>query len=91
MISPPPQHIVYCYSIYQPLFDQYPDIEFVEGLPDLSQFDGSKNVLLILDDMMSEINQTMTDLFTKGSHHRNISVIFITQNLFHKKTADIKS
>jgi hypothetical protein len=24
------------------------------------------------------------DLFTKGSHHRNISVILITQNLFHQ-------
>jgi hypothetical protein len=23
------------------------------------------------------------DLFTKGSHHRNISVIHITQNIFH--------
>jgi hypothetical protein len=25
------------------------------------------------------------DLFTKGSHHRNISVILITQNLFHHR------
>jgi hypothetical protein len=24
------------------------------------------------------------DLFTKGSHHRNISVILITQNVFHE-------
>jgi hypothetical protein len=24
------------------------------------------------------------DLFTKGSHHRNISVILITQNIFHQ-------
>ena len=24
------------------------------------------------------------DLFMKGSHHKNISVIFITQNIFHK-------
>ena len=24
------------------------------------------------------------DLFTKGSHHKNISVIFIMQNIFHK-------
>jgi hypothetical protein len=29
-------------------------------------------------------NTRMTDLFTKGSHHLNLSVIFITQNLFHK-------
>lgn len=24
------------------------------------------------------------DLFTKGSHHKNLSVIFITQNVFHQ-------
>jgi hypothetical protein len=26
----------------------------------------------------------MCDLFTKGSHHRNVSVILIIQNLFHQ-------
>ena len=41
-IAPPPERIVYCYSVYQPLFDQYPNVEFVEGLPDLNMFDGVK-------------------------------------------------
>ena len=26
----------------------------------------------------------LSKLFTKGSHHQNLSVIFITQNLFHQ-------
>ena len=26
----------------------------------------------------------MSELFTKGSHHRNISLVLITQNLFHQ-------
>jgi hypothetical protein len=26
------------------------------------------------------------DLFTKGSHHRNISVILVAQNIFHQST-----
>ena len=30
---------MYCYSIYQTLSDQFPDVEFVEGLPDLNMFD----------------------------------------------------
>jgi len=40
---------------------------------------------VILDDLLNEVyfNQAC-DLFTKGSHHRNISVILITQNLFHQ-------
>ena len=29
-------------------------------------------------------SRKVCDLFTKGSHHRNISVILITQNLFHQ-------
>ena len=29
-------------------------------------------------------SKQVCDLFTKGSHHRNISVILITQNLFHQ-------
>ena len=43
----------------------------------------SKGVLLILDDCFLEAVQTkyVVDAFTKG-RHKNISIIFITQNLF---------
>ena len=45
----------------------------------------SKN-LLILDDNMHQITNDMvfSDIFTKYSHHLNMSVIFIVQNLFPK-------
>jgi hypothetical protein len=35
---------------------------------------------------MTEANcdQRFADLFTKGSHHRNISIIYLNQNLFPK-------
>ena len=48
------------------------------------QIDASKKHLIILDDLMDESkdNSQVSKLFTKGSHHRNISVIFISQNLF---------
>jgi len=39
----------------------------------------------ILDDLLNEVySKDVCDLFTNGSHHRNISVILITQNLFHQ-------
>ena len=41
-------------------------------------------MLLIIDDLMSETDSRVTKLFTKGSHHKNASVIYISQNLFHK-------
>ena len=84
MIDPPPEHIVYCYGEFQPIFTELPQIEFQEGLPDVNRFDGRHRFLLILDDMMNEADQNVSNLFTKLSHHRNVSVIFITQNLFHR-------
>jgi len=33
---------------------------------------------------MQETNDTVANLFTKGSHHRNVSVVYLAQNLFPK-------
>lgn len=64
-------------------------IEFRQGLPKSEHYssDPQVNKLLILDDLMHEgQNQLILELFTRGSHHKNISVIFITQNFFHKSS-----
>ena len=84
MIEPPPVEIWYCYGEFQPLFGRYPAIKFHECLPDITKLDGRKPILLIIDDLMSETNDAVSNLFTKGSHHRNVSVLYLTQNLFHK-------
>lgn len=34
--------------------------------------------------MTSAYTKAVCELFTKGSHHKNISVILITQNVFHQ-------
>ena len=43
--------------------------------------------LIILDDLMSTASKDrrITDLFTEGSHHRNLSVISLNQNLYYSK------
>jgi len=84
MIDPPPSKIVYCYGEYQQLFCNYPQVVFHRGLPDSNDFDGSEPTLLVIDDLMHETNETVVDLFTKGSHHRNVSVMYLAQNLFPK-------
>ena len=45
-----------------------------------------KYQLIVLDDLMNESkdNQEIMDIFTKKSHHRNISIILITQNIFSR-------
>ena len=83
-ITPSPQKIIYCYGEYQSMFADYPQVTFHEGLPDNSEFDGRQRTLLILDDLMSEAGDGVSNIFTKISHHRNLSVIFLTQNLFFK-------
>lgn len=43
------------------------------------------NSLIILDDMMLEAyNKAVCGLFVRKSHHHNISVILISQNVFHQ-------
>ena len=64
------------------------NITFVEGVPsDLeSMINPSIKYLVVIDDLMHELSndQRITGLFTKGCHHRNLSVIFILQNIFHR-------
>lgn len=87
MTDKPINRIVWCYTEEQDFHDTVDDprISFHMGLPkaeDLSADRDSK--LIILDDLMSEVDNSITNLFTRQSHHRDISVVFITQNLFHK-------
>ena len=55
-----------------------------DHLNDQHYIDASKRNVLVFDDLMTEAkcDQRIADLFTKGSHHRNISVVYLTQNLF---------
>ena len=92
LIQPSPERIIWCFGQWQPLFDnirkKIPRIEFVNGisdhLNDQHYIDVSKRNILVFDDLMTEAkcDQRIADLLTKGSHHRNISVVYLTQNLF---------
>lgn len=63
-------------------------LEFREGLPRPEDYSNDPLCpkLLIIDDLMRESSscEVIVDLFTKGSHHKNLSVILISQNLFHQ-------
>jgi len=82
--------IICCYSDktavpQRELASLHKDVNFYEGVPQNSGNDHGKPCLIILDELLNEVySQDVYDLFTKGSHHRNINVILITQNLFHQ-------
>ena len=44
------------------------------------------DALIVIDDLMNEAvnDASLLSAFTEGSHHRNISVVILMQNLFHK-------
>lgn len=85
----PVDNIMYCYGVYQPLFDtmkkEIKNIHFHKGLPkDVESFAYKTHSCIILDDMMAQVlnDKDCQLLFTQGAHHLCLSVIFITHNAF---------
>ena len=76
-------NILWCFSESSAV-PNLANVTFCKGVPNLHSHEGEPT-LIILDDLLHEAySKDVCDLFTKGSHHRNISVILITQNLFHQ-------
>lgn len=90
----PPVSVLYCYGIHQDKFDQIEReldiVTFHKGVPTKEEIDEytstNTHKLIIMDDLMEEVTQNidMLLLFTQGCHHRKLSVIYITQNLYQQ-------
>ena len=65
------------------------DVEFVQGMPHPEKikdiFDGHHHVIC-LDDLQHEVanSKEAEKLFTQLSHHNNLSVIYLNQNLYYQ-------
>lgn len=84
----PPNRILWAYGQWQDLYKQpmrSVNVVYHEGLPEEVDIINSNADLIVIDDLMSELtgDVRMTKLFTKWSHHHNIDVVFIVQNVFH--------
>lgn len=82
------EKILFYYGEWQSSYEENYGIviDYREGLPRNEDYSYNNNEpkLIIIDDLMRESNNVISDLFTKGSHHKNLSVMFITQNVFHQ-------
>ncbi|KAF4524512.1 hypothetical protein B566_EDAN011523 [Ephemera danica] len=76
--------IVWCYALWHPNLN-IESVQFQKGIEGLDILDSKEPVLIVLDDLMQEIDESIVSLFTRGCHHQNRSVILITQNMFHQK------
>ena len=73
------------------MLSQLDNIQFIENLPQSSieqerLLNGTNiTTLYVIDDLMDEVSERVDikNLFTRG-RHINTSIIFLTQNLFHK-------
>lgn len=86
-ITPQPTRILWLYAQKQSIHETM-NVEFKNGIPEdiESTFKSSENNLLVIDDLMTQCHsdERMTRLFSVGSHHLNLSIIFIVHNLFHQ-------
>lgn len=91
-MCPEIEQCIYCYGIDQKIFSEMkcalPLLEFIEGFSSevIEKLSSEKPTLLVLDDMMNQLckNSELCNLFTRGSHHLNCSIVFLVQNLFHQ-------
>ena len=64
------------------------NIEFYHDIPSdiLNSISASERNLVVLDYLMSSASSSkqVSQIFTQEAHHRNLTVIFIVQNVFYR-------
>ena len=91
LIQPFPTRIVWFYKEWQPIYDRIkqilPQTEFSHGIDNeiLEKIQASEKNLVVLDDLMTSAGESkqISKLFTQEAHHKNLTVIFIVQNVFY--------
>ncbi len=90
---------ILCYSVWQDFYTQWQDQHIIsksiQGFPRLDELQENftyhkprGGTILILDDLVPVMSKQDIDslhlLLTVTSHHSNVSILFISHNLFHK-------
>lgn len=87
LVHPWPANVYYMYGVEQNFMNEWNNVEsqpikFIHGL-NFEEMDTSQPSLLVVDDLLlSGKNQEVAEVFIMGSHHKQISVFYLTQNLF---------
>ena len=94
MFTKPPEWILYCYGVApegsEELANSIPILTLHEGLPTEELLDEKtlerKHGIIVLDDLISAVmSSPKTEaLFIVGSHHKNLTVILVSQNLYYQ-------
>ena len=84
--------IIWVYSEWQPDYhlirEQYFNMEFEKGWCDeiFDSLSPEQRNILVLDDQMgvASSSTSVDNVFTKGSHHINLTVIYLVQNVYNQ-------
>lgn len=91
VFDPQPQEILWFYKVassVEPFKKELPGVQFFQGLPELSsiqEMDSSVPKVIVIDDQQKAVDDKsdiINSLFTVDSHHSQITIIFIVQNIF---------
>ena len=89
-----PGKVYWFYKVYQSQYDRMLELgivdEFVEGLVTMEWIKDNIEMTyctIVIDDMALEATEDTAKIFSIASHHYNLNVIFICQNLFTKNRA----
>ena len=94
LFTHPIKKIMYCYGMYQQIFEDMAsnidNFQLHAGLPSRETIDNfatnSEHTMIVLDDLQQEMckDPQMEKLFTQLAHHLFITVVFMANNLFYK-------
>lgn len=93
--NPPIERIIWVYGEWQKVYEVVKnklggEVEFIRNPKNYDEIyeslDPNVRNLVIFDDQMARKNspKEIVKFFTQGSHHRNMSVMYLVQNLFDK-------
>ena len=103
IFDPAPKKVVFLYGIWQETYEEMKQefgdqVTWVQGLPEdpYPPFGDATPGLLIVDDLMGEMeknHQHVSKWFTKGTHHMDVSLVVLVQNLFpnNMRTASLNA
>ena len=70
MINFPPEKIYWHYGAWQTQFESIPNVEFIEGLPNIENVDKTKRTLIIIDIVQNLFNQNKENrIISLNSHY----------------------
>jgi hypothetical protein len=94
MFTTPPKWILYCYGVKpeaeHEMENEIPGLTLHEGLPTEEIIEektfNKEHGIIVLDDLIAEVvaSPKAESLFIMGSHHRNMTVILVSQNLYYQ-------